>query len=254
MSTSRSTIPTSCAEVMPASVLSESCAEVDDFWVKSSICDCPCGCDDYNNHTLSCQEHYLVNKIYWIETEFAPSYQKAIMRKTIEVATVPIENADTILPVVYGLGRLILGWTLGGVAHVRPDPIYPILQIAGRNVSTWVDNFKKEINDVTHDAVEIEFICIKCHQKFYATYQINDGGKHANYGGYATKRVRTSAFNFGRLPIRFVVDKFDEMPGEYNVLSNNCKIWSRRFISSLIGYDSAYGNPYHWTIGDDYRR
>lgn len=86
---------------------------------------------------------------------------------------------------------------------------------------------------MTHDAIAVRFLCNKCNVRIKYTVENGSKSKRFRMGFYTTwlsiiKMVDCS------LKYQEVVDRFDKIRNDpYSLISNNCKIFARRFMHSI---------------------
>ncbi|KAI1706603.1 hypothetical protein Ddc_15234 [Ditylenchus destructor] len=117
---------------------------------------------------------------------------------------------------------------------LNPDKCYESFKKA---IDAWLsmkeDPF--EINDVTHDAVEILYRCDICSSLITYTYDISVKGKNERAGNFIETRTKYSFTpDLNSICFDYVREKFDEMPSKYNLCTMNCKIWGRKFFYRFI--------------------
>ncbi|KAI1708682.1 hypothetical protein DdX_11761 [Ditylenchus destructor] len=190
----------------------------------------PCSCG---------HRFFFVTKIDIIEVDFMNGLEKAFFTsvrlgvKLGHVASASAKSGVDVAKAAFKRTKKLLERDLGIRDIAIPSQYTEIFALLLLDLEAG----PFEINDVTHDAVMVGFNCGQCHKSFTVTYEISMAGKAERFGRYIKilKEKRTFRPEISqKISLKFVREKYYETEGKYNLLRNNCKIWSRRFCSSVV--------------------
>jgi hypothetical protein len=88
--------------------------------------------------------------------------------------------------------------------------------------------------DISHECV-VAYIRCRRHDRYYTrTYEIRGQGDKVSNNGCYSEVISVKSLFYIQIGFERLEQLYCEMPSDYNILSNNCKHWSRFLFNKIV--------------------